>query len=158
MVRLIKQQRPAIEYPAQLLRQTASHLLIHARWDRAELELPYVTFCPGDHFFEHYYTDWWFNIHEVRAPDGQLKGWYCNSCRPVRFDGAVLISEDLELDLFVAPDFSKRILDQAEFEALSLPAPDRRVALTHFEALRARAQRREPPFNGTNQLLSLGDP
>lgn len=140
-----------------MLRQTAFHLLIHARWDRAELTLPYVTFCPGDHFFEHYYTDWWFNIHEVRAPDGQLKGWYCNSCRPVQFDGMTLLSEDLELDLFIAPDYSERILDRAEFEVLSLSASDRATALAHFRELKRRAQSREAPFNGTNQLLSLSD-
>jgi protein associated with RNAse G/E len=156
-VRLVKQQRPATEYFAQLLRQTASHLLIHARWDRAELALPYVTFCPGDHFFEHYYIDWWFNIHEVRTPDGQLKGWYCNSCRPVQFEGAVLVSEDLELDLFVAPDFSQHVLDQAEFKALSLTASERATALTHFRELKRRVRCRKAPFNGTNQLLSLGD-
>jgi hypothetical protein len=156
-VRLIKQRRAAIEYPGVLLRQSSAHVLIHARWDRAELKLPYVTFCPGDHFFEHYYRDRWFNIHEVRAPDGQLKGWYCNSCRPVQFDGLTLVSEDLELDLFVAPDFAECVLDQEDFDALLLSAADRKTALTHFEALRARAQRRESPFNSTNQLLSLGD-
>jgi hypothetical protein len=59
---------------------------------------------PGDHFYEHYYSERWYNIFEVRSAEGVLKGWYCNITRPARFEAKLVTSEDLELDLFVAPD------------------------------------------------------
>src|SRR6476661_2235673 len=93
-----------ITYSGELLRHEPGHMLIHARWERTRLDLGYVVFEPGDHFYEHYYSERWYNIFELRGESGALKGWYCNVCRPAQFDGDTIVSEDLELDLFVAPD------------------------------------------------------
>lgn len=154
-VRLIKQHKAPVEYPGVLLRHSATEVLVHARWQQPELVLPYVTFCPGDHFFEHYSRRWWLNVHEVRGADGRLKGWYCNSCRPMRLADGVLESEDLELDLFVTPERAQLVLDEAEFAALPLEPAERALALAHFAQLRRWAAGGAPPFNGSDSLLSL---
>lgn len=125
-VQLLKPAKGAIvTYQGTLLRAEPGHIMIHARWDRDALDLGYVVFEPGDHFYEHFYTDRWFNIFEVRAGAGQLKGWYCNVTRPAFVEGDVLTSEDLELDLFVTPDRAGLLrLDADEFAARSLDASD----------------------------------
>ena len=90
------------------------------------MDLGYVVFAPGDHFLEHYYTERWYNIFEVRSAEGILKGWYCNITRPALIEGDVVTSEDLELDLFVAPDRRHLLrLDTEEFAALALDVPSR---------------------------------
>ena len=57
-------------------------------------------FEPGDVFTEHYWRDRWYSIKEVRDQGGLLKGWYCDVARPVRVEDGLLISEDLDLDLW----------------------------------------------------------
>src|SRR5687768_1457963 len=84
-----------ITYNGTLLLAEPGHLLVHARWERATLDLGYTTFEPGDHFYEHYYTERWFNVFEVRSAAGELKGWYCNITRPAHVVEDVVTSEDL---------------------------------------------------------------
>jgi predicted RNA-binding protein associated with RNAse of E/G family len=141
-----------VTYTAELLRIDPGHVLIHARWERPRLDLGYVAFDPGDHFYEHFYTERWYNIFELRGEAGALKGWYCNITRPAQIDGATIISEDLELDLFVAPD-RKRILrlDLDEFAARGLDISDpaaHAAALAALDELERMAQAGMPPFVG----------
>jgi predicted RNA-binding protein associated with RNAse of E/G family len=140
-----------LTYQGELLLEEPGHLLIHARWDRAALDLGYVTFEPGDHFYEHHYTDRWFNIFEVRSATGRLKGWYCNVTRPAQIAGDVISSEDLELDLFVAPDRARLLrLDVDEFEARGLDTADpaaHAAALVALEELEQLARAGAPPFD-----------
>ena len=125
-----------ITYQGELLRASASEILILARWDRPALDLGYVTFETGDHFYEFYYTNRWFNVFRIHDAGGQLKGWYCNVTRPARFDGDTITSEDLELDLFVAPDrASCRRLDLDEFEARGFAESEPRTYATALAAL-----------------------
>src|SRR5262245_28607626 len=86
-----------VTYRGELIRADSGHLLIHALWERPSLDLGYVTFESGDHFYEHYYTRRWYNIFEVRSISGALKGWYCNVTRPAQVVGDTITSEDLEL-------------------------------------------------------------
>ena len=140
----------------ELLREP-NHLLIHARWDRDMLELGYMTFETGDHFYEHYYTDKWFNIFEIRSERGQLKGWYCNVTKPARVEGNTVYSEDLELDLFVSADRQEVVtLDEEEFEQRGFSQEVREGALKGLGELRERARLAAPPFDSTSSLLSLG--
>ncbi len=156
-VRLVKPGKgETVEYQGVVLRQSERHLLIHARWTLPRLELPFVTFEPGDHFFEHYLFDAHFNIHEVRAPNGRLKGWYCNACRPAVLEGGLLVSEDLELDLFVSPDRGRIfVLDEAEFAARNFDEATARAASEALAALVLRAEQGLPPFDGSDAALSL---
>lgn len=135
-VHLVKprKQRTVI-YEGVVLKQEPGYRLVHARWERQAMDLGYVVFAPGDHFYEHYYSERWYNIFEVRSADGALKGWYCNITRPAYFLGDVVTSEDLELDLFVAPDRRQLLrLDVEEFDALAL---DVREPEAYDAALRA---------------------
>ena len=144
-------KRTTVTYTGELLRDEGDHVLIHARWERARLDLGYVVFDTGDHFYEHYYIERWFNVFEVRAESGGLKGWYCNVTRPARIDGDVITSEDLELDLFVAPDRRTILrLDLDEFEARGLDVADpgaHAAALAALDELEQLARAGAAPFD-----------
>ena len=143
-----------VTYRGELIRAEPDHLLIHARWERPGLDLGYVAFVPGDHFYEHYYTDRWYNICAVRGVAGALKGWYCNVTRPAEVTGNVVISEDLELDLFVSPDRQSILrLDLDEFEARGLDVSDppaHAAALAALDELEQMARAGAPPFDGAS--------
>ena len=140
-----------VTYQGVLLLDEPGHILIHARWDRAALDLGYVIFEPGDHFYEHYYTWRWFNIFEVRSAAGALKGWYCNITRPAEVVGDIITSEDLELDLFVPPDRQRPLrLDLEEFEGRDFVTTDPATyttALAALDELEQMARAGEPPFD-----------
>jgi predicted RNA-binding protein associated with RNAse of E/G family len=151
-VHLLKPRKQrTVAYEGVLLLHEPEHLLVHARWERNAMDLGYVVFAPGDHFLEHYYTARWYNIFEVRSEAGGLKGWYCNITRPALLQDGLVISEDLELDLFVTPDRRQLLrLDQQEFEALALDVsePDAYVAaLKAFDELEEMARTGAPPFD-----------
>ena len=147
-----RKQRTVI-YEGLLLVREPGHLLVHARWERAAMDLGYVVFAPGDHFFEHYYTERWYNVFEVRSDAGELKGWYCNITRPALVTGDVVTSEDLELDLFVASDRQHFLtLDRDEFDALGLDVTEPEAytaALSALQELEEMARTGAPPFDRT---------
>jgi predicted RNA-binding protein associated with RNAse of E/G family len=151
-VHLVKpRKQKTVVYDGVILVQEPGYVLLHARWERRAMDLGYVVFAPGDHFFEHYYTERWYNIFEVRSAAGDLKGWYCNITRPACFEGNVLTSEDLELDLFVAPDRRQVLrLDLEEFDALRLDVTEPEAhdaALRALHELEEMARRAAPPFD-----------
>jgi predicted RNA-binding protein associated with RNAse of E/G family len=151
-VHLIKPRKQrTVVYEGVILEQEPGHILVHARWERRAMDLGYVVFAPGDHFFEHYYSERWYNIFEVRSAEGALKGWYCNITRPACFLGDVVTSEDLELDLFVAPDRRHLLrLDLDEFEALALDVSEPEAydaALRALQELEEMARTGVPPFD-----------
>jgi predicted RNA-binding protein associated with RNAse of E/G family len=150
-VHLLKPGKNAtITYQGELLEDDQRHILLHARWERPRLDLGYVVFDTGDHFYEHYYADRWFNIFEVRAEAGRLKGWYCNVTRPAQFEGATIISEDLELDLFVSADRRAILrLDLDEFEARGFDTATRAAALAALDELERMARAGVAPFDSS---------
>jgi predicted RNA-binding protein associated with RNAse of E/G family len=145
-----------VTYQGELLRADGGHVLVLARWERPRLDLGYVVFDPGDLFYEHFYTDRWFNIYAIATPEGSLKGWYCNITRPAGFNGAILESEDLELDLFVSPDRQTLLtLDMDEFLARDFATREPETyaaALAALEELRRRAGAGEPPFHSVTPM------
>jgi protein associated with RNAse G/E len=126
-------------------------MLIHARWEHSRRDLGYVVFEPGDNFYEHYYTERWYNVFEVRSAAGLLKGWYCNVTRPAQIEGDTITSEDLELDLFVAPDRVRMLrLDMEEFVArdFEISEPETyTAALAALDQLEHMALSGMPPFD-----------
>ena len=151
-IHLLKPGKGAtITYTGELLRHEPGYMLIHARWERPRLDLGYVAFELGDHFYEHFYTERWYTVFELRSEAGALKGWYCNISRPARIDGDAIISEDLELDLFVAPDRMQRLrLDLDEFAARGFDRSDptaHAAALAALNELEQMAQAGVPPFD-----------
>ena len=153
-VHLLKpSKQKTVIYQGLLLVEEPGHMVVHARWERKPMDLGYVVFAPGDHFFEHYYTERWYNIFEVHSAEGELKGWYCNITRPARFEGGIVTSEDLELDLFVAPDRGCLLrLDQEEFDALALEVTEPEAyaaSLGALHELEEMARSGAPPFDRT---------
>jgi hypothetical protein len=150
-VRLLKPEKSQeVTYCAGVIRATPEYALVLARWDRPRLDLGYVTFETGDVFFEHFYADRWYNVFELRSATGVLKGWYCNVTRPAIIDIETIISEDLDLDLFVSAGRDRLLrLDVEEFEARGLAQRDPQVyaaAFAALEELERLASAGAPPF------------
>jgi predicted RNA-binding protein associated with RNAse of E/G family len=144
-VRLSKATHSDVVYDMDVLQDDGNHIVVRGPWAEQEArDLGFAVFAPGDVFTEHYWRDRWYAIKEVRSADGAIKGWYTDIARPVRVTGGTLVSEDLELDLWVSGDRRTIVrLDEDEFEARGLertdPAAARRAraALDDLAALAA---------------------
>ena len=144
-VRLAKVTHPDVVYHMDVLEDDGNHIVVRGPWVEPEpRDLGFAVFEPGDVFTEHYWRDRWYAVKEVRSADGAIKGWYTDIARPVRVTGRMLVSEDLELDLWVSGDRSTIIrLDEDEFEARGLERTDpeagrrARAALDELAALAA---------------------
>lgn len=135
-------------YPGWILRRDRYGIVLRTGWDRASLDLGFVVLEPGDRWTEYFYTDKWYNIFEIRASRGRLKGWYCNITRPPHIAPDEVIAEDLALDLWVTPDGRMRVLDKDEFFALPLPSAEREAAQNALSELQAMVKDRVTPFDG----------
>ncbi|MCC3770169.1 DUF402 domain-containing protein [Streptomyces sp. UNOC14_S4] len=150
-VALTKRARTKLRYPATVVRDDGTHLVVRAPWAAPDArDFGFVRFEAGDVFTEHYWRDRWYAVKEVRSADGTLKGWYCDIARPAALDadgGTVTVTvEDLDLDLWVSADGGTVLrLDEDEFEESGLEARDpeaasrARTALDELEAA-ARAE------------------
>ena len=137
-----------LSYQGTLVARGPGWICIDAVFALPQRDLGYVTLCPGDRFREWFYADRWYNIFRVSAADGgALKGWYCNITRPAQITQSQVAAEDLALDVFVYPDGRWRLLDEAEFEALELPARERHCAMEAVSAIQALLAARQPPFD-----------
>jgi hypothetical protein len=149
-VALTKAGRLKIRYPAELLSDDGTHVVVRAAWARETVkDFGFVRFAPGDVFVEHYWRDRWYAVKEVRSGDGTLKGWYCDVARPavVHADGTVEV-EDLDLDLWRSADGASVLrLDEDEFAASGLADRDPRAAAEAARTLDAlEAAARTPRF------------
>ncbi|MFF8600328.1 DUF402 domain-containing protein [Streptomyces sp. NPDC015232] len=138
-IALVKAGRTKIRYPAELLADDGVRLTVRAPWAAPGVrDFGFVRFEPGDVFTEHYWRDRWYAVKEVRSGAGVLKGWYCDVTRPaaVAADGARVVVEDLDLDLWVSADGSEVLrLDEDEFAASGLAASDPEAAARAVRAL-----------------------
>jgi hypothetical protein len=140
---LVKGGRTKIRYPAELLQDDGTRIVVRAAFaGGAVRDFGFVRFEPGDVFTEYYWRDRWYAVMEVRDPAGSLKGWYCDVARPATFSGTELVVEDLDLDLWRSADGTDvRRLDEDEFEESGLRESDpeaaaaAEVALDELEAL-----------------------
>ena len=99
-----------------VLRCDASGIVLRAEFNVDEVVREYATFRRGDVFVEFYYWDRAYNVFQVSAPDGTLKGWCANLGLPAELEPArnELRYVDLALDVWVAPDGSYVVLDEDE--------------------------------------------
>jgi predicted RNA-binding protein associated with RNAse of E/G family len=139
--------RQVIAYPGRVIRREGPAIVLRTEWDRAPLDLGFVVLEPGDRWTETFYADRWYNIFEICASDGRLKGWYCNVTRPARIDAGEVSAEDLALDLWVAPDGDWIVLDEDEFAALPLAAEERAAARRALAELQALVEQGAAPFD-----------
>ena len=120
--------QPRVSYDGELIAHDGPRITLRARWTLPARTLPFVTLEPGDVFIETFYTDRWYNVFEIHGPDGALKGWYADICRPARLEGEALSWDDLALDIWMDPDGTMRILDQEEFAQVLRELPPTEAA------------------------------
>lgn len=140
--------REIISYPGEVIQRSDHRIVLRTSWDRAPMDLGFVVLEPDDRWIEIFYSDRWYNIFEIHASDGRLKGWYCNITRPAHIGEDEVAAEDLALDLWVAPDGTMQVLDEDEFTELPLTPGERQAARDALAELKDMAARAEPPFDG----------
>ena len=140
--------REVISYPGDVLERNSDAIVLCTIWDREPIDLDFVVLEPDDRWTETFYSDRWYNVFEIRASDGRLKGWYCNVTRPAKITRDEVAAEDLALDLWVEPDGSMQVLDEGEFAELDLLPGEREAAQEALGQLRAMVAREAPPFDG----------
>ncbi|MFO7540131.1 MAG: DUF402 domain-containing protein [Chloroflexota bacterium] len=135
------------QYPARLMARGVGYVRLEATFNRDDMDLGFTTFKRGDRFIEYFYTNRWYNIFAVYdRENGELKGWYCNVCRPAVIEGTAVYCEDLALDLWHAPDLlHPLVLDEEEFAALAIPPADRQQARQALNQLIHLAQQNKLP-------------
>jgi hypothetical protein len=136
-VRLVKRPRPDVEYPAVVILDDGTHIVVRAPWAGAGTrDLGFVRFEQGDIFTEHYWRDRWYSIKQVHGSSGALKGWYCDVARPARVREGLLVVEDLDLDLWMSADRRTILrLDEDDFVASGLAERDPAAAAAARRAL-----------------------
>jgi hypothetical protein len=149
-VSLVKRHPPDVEYPVVVVADDGTHVVVRGPWSLAEArDLGYVRFEPGDVFTEHYWRDRWYSVKEVRGRGGALKGWYCDVARPVRVREGLLVSEDLDLDLWVSADRRTLLrLDEDDFAASGLQDRDPAAAAAARRALEELERLARDGFRG----------
>jgi len=119
---------------------------VEAFFDRPRFDLGPVVFEHGDRFVETFYEDRWYNVFAVYDRETeQLKGWYCNVCRPAAVAERAVRCEDLALDVWVSASGQSTILDEDEFMASPLSEEERREARSALEEILRLASREKLP-------------
>ncbi len=126
-------------YTGRVIERHPTWLKLEAFFNRDDLPFHGITLERGDRFIETYYADRWYNVYEIhdRVTD-ELKGWYCNVTTPAKIEKGQVSYIDLALDLLVFPDGRQLVLDEDEFQGLSIDAATRsqaRAALAELQAL-----------------------
>jgi hypothetical protein len=139
------------EWRARLLAREGSVIIVEGVFEE-EIRHPQLgTITPGTLSTEYYWTDRWYSVFRFRQPTGELRNYYCNINLPAEFDGRVLTFVDLDIDVLVAPDFSRRILDEDEFAAnaarYAYPAEVRDCVPRALAELIERIEGRDFPFD-----------
>jgi predicted RNA-binding protein associated with RNAse of E/G family len=140
--------REVVSYPADILVRSSDTIVLRTAWDREPVDLNFAVLEPDDRWTETFYSDRWYNIFEIRASDGRLKGWYCNVTRPAKITHDEVLAEDLALDLWVEPDGTVHVIDEDEFEELELSPTAREAAREALGQLMAMVARGAAPFDG----------
>lgn len=103
-------------WPARIARIDGPLLVLDAVFENEIGHDLLGTISSGTISTEYYWLDRWYNVFRFSDPDGTLKNYYCNVNQPPRFDGRVLSYIDLDIDVFVAPDLTYKVLDVEDFE------------------------------------------
>jgi hypothetical protein len=124
------------QYEGQVLRREPNAVVLEAFFNRPDMPFMDVVFKENDRFVETFYTDRWYNIFEIYdRDDGKRKGWYCNVCRPAVLTNGAVSYVDLALDLWVSDNGEQSVLDEDEFDDLSLSDSERDKALNALSEL-----------------------
>ena len=126
-----------VEYEGDVLQRDENSVMLEALFTREDMPFMDVVFKKGDRFVEYYFTDRWYNIFTIHdRDDGKVKGWYCNIGKPAEIDDEIVSYVDLALDLWVSANGNQTVLDEDEFEELTLTKELRTAALKGLEELK----------------------
>jgi hypothetical protein len=139
-------------YPGRLLYGNRLVTVLGTRWRHPLVDLEYVVLEPDDRWLEIFYADRWYNVFEIYAAQGRLKGWYCNITRPTRLEEDEVVWEDLALDVWGEPDQRPLVLDRDEFAALILDPPERAAAEAALVRLLNRFRQTGRPFDQQEEV------
>lgn len=130
-------------YEGVLRWQTEQAVCLEARFDRPDRPFLDITLRLGDRFVETFFSNRWYNVFEIYDVEtGSLKGWYCNLARPMVWDEPGALSYvDLALDVWVSPLGRQQVLDEEEFAALPLAAPERALVRRWLKRLQRSFRR-----------------
>ncbi len=136
-----------------MLSDDGNHVVVEAEFaESVPHDLGFVVLELGDVWTEHYWRDRWYSVKAIRSAAGVFKGWYCDVARPAEIDSGILVSVDLELDLWVSADRAVIIrLDEDEFHALGVPdqyPQAAAAAMRAIEELERLARSGRAPFDG----------
>jgi uncharacterized protein len=134
------------QYEGEVLKRELNYVMLEAFFNRPDTPFMDVVLKENDRFVETFFTDRWYNIFEIHdRDDGGLKGWYCNIGKPAVIEDGVVSYVDLALDLWVSANGEQTVLDEDEFESMSLDKEMRMKALSGLKALQARFENKKPP-------------
>ena len=154
IIKLNPEREEKIRYEGEIIAQTLQSVVIEAYWTMAERDLGYTRFEPGDRFIEHYYTQRWFNIFEISAPDGERKGWYCNIAEPAHIFKSHIEQIDLYLDVWISATGQPLILDEDEFQAATeLSEHQRKKAQEGLHTLLHMLETRQEVFSCLDEYI-----
>ncbi|HEY0083005.1 MAG TPA: DUF402 domain-containing protein [Pyrinomonadaceae bacterium] len=141
------------EWQARLVAQDDSRIVVEGVFEE-EIRHPQLgLIAPGTFSTEYYWTNRWYSVFRFQEPSGALRNYYCNINLPAKFDGSLLTFIDLDIDLLVAPDFSRRVLDEDEFATNAArylyPASVRDMVPRALAELNEIIERRDDPFDWT---------
>ena len=138
ILKLNLKQQVTWRYKGNILAENDIKIVLQAFFNRENIPFHGILLKKGDRFVETFFFDRWFNIFEIHDRDSdQRKGWYCNIGFPAKKEGQVLSYIDLALDLLVYPDGKQLVLDEDEFDELSLTPDVKNQALKALEELKA---------------------
>jgi uncharacterized protein len=145
-----------IAYEGVVLERALNAIVLEARLQRETMDLGYTTFEHLDRFVEYFFSDRWYNIFEIHSVhDDHLKGWYCNIAQPAVLGEETIEQVDLALDVWINPDGSYRVLDQAEFDALEIDRATRLRAQQAVGELIYLLYHRAAPFTSIDQPRAI---
>jgi len=128
-------------YQGRIIHRKPHSLLIEAYFNIDEVSFNGITLRRNDRALERYYDNRWYNIFEIHdRDDDHLKAWYCNVTRPAEFTPGQIAYVDLALDVLVYPNGDFLVLDENEFQELTLEPKTRDNAREGLKKLIALAQ------------------
>ena len=137
---------------ARVAKHEGSLLILDAVFEE-EIEHELLgTIALGTVSTEYYWLDRWYNVFRFSDQSCRLKNFYCNVNQPPSFDGSVLSYIDLDMDVFVAPDLTYKVLDVEDFEEnarrYAYPEEVQANARRAVEELIGLIETKAFPFNG----------
>jgi hypothetical protein len=134
------------QYEGRVLERRATCVTLEAFFNRDDMPFMDVVLKRGDRFIESFFSDRWYNVFEIYDRDNKkFKGWYCNIGYPAVIEMDTVSYIDLALDLWVADDGAQTVLDEDEFQRLSLDRLARAQAVSALEELKRKFANKRPP-------------